>query len=124
MRKINQPHFIYILIITVIITFTSCSDDTNKAPKYSGKASGYGGEVSVTITLTENKKIGTLLIDASSESQEVGQVAARRVAKTIIAKQSLAIDAVSGATMSSKAVLQATEQALKEAGIDVNSYKN
>jgi fumarate reductase flavoprotein subunit len=116
-----------ILVVSILGLFlTGCSLTTSKDPankKYSASAVGYGGDVTVEITATENGKIGTLRVDASTESPEIGGTAAPRMAKTIIAKQSLDIDAISGATITCKAVLNAAETALKQAGIDTEALK-
>lgn len=42
----------------------------------------------------------------------------------IVGSQSIAVDTVSGATHTSEAILAAVEDALKQAGLDVESYKN
>lgn len=113
-----------LMIITLVSTVLFSCSNKKKDPVYSGTAAGYNSDITVQVTLTENRTVGTLLVDASKEDPEIGQVAARRIAKTIVAKQSLKIDAVSGATQSSEAVLKATEVALKEAGIDTETLKN
>ena len=46
------------------------------------------------------------------------------IPKAIVEYQSLGIDAVSGATNTSNAVLSAVELCLKEAGMDVEEWKN
>ncbi len=98
------------------------SDAENK--KYSASVAGYGGDVTVEVTATKTGKIGTLRVDASEETPEIGGAAASRMAKTIVAKQSLSIDTVSGATITCNAVLSAAESALKEAGIDTEALKD
>ena len=116
-----------ILIASILGLFlTGCSLTSSKDPankKFSASAVGYGGNVTVEVTATENGKIGTLKVDASTESPEIGGAAAPRMAKTIVAKQSLDIDAVSGATITCKAVLNAAETALKQAGLDTEALK-
>lgn len=115
---------IKILIIISLVSIFLPSCNTKKEQIYSSTVAGYGGDITVSVTVTENQTVGSILVDASTEDPEIGQVAARRIAKTIIAKQSLKIDAISGATKSSEAVLKATETALDQAGIDTKSLKN
>ncbi|WMJ89331.1 FMN-binding protein [Anaerocolumna sp. MB42-C2] len=118
---------LYILpfLITALL-LTGCSyintKDT-KVKKYSAAAAGYGGDVTVEVTAASTGKIGTLRVDASQETPDIGGKAASRMAKTIVAKQSLSIDSISGATITCKAVLSAAETALKEAGIDTEALK-
>ncbi len=116
-----------ILIVSILGLFlTGCSLTSSKDPankKFTASAVGYGGDVTVEVTATENGKIGTLRVDASTETPEIGGAAAPRMAKTIVAKQSLDIDAVSGATITCKAVLNAAETALRQAGLDTEALK-
>lgn len=114
----------FFIIILLMSTFLLSCSNNKKEQVYSSTATGYGGDITVNVTITENRNVGTLLVDATSEDPSVGQVAARRIAKTIVAKQSLKIDAISGATKSSEAVLKATEAALGKAGIDTTTLKN
>lgn len=118
----------FILFACILSLYLSgCSFNSSKDPenkKYSAAATGYGGDVTVEVTATVTGKIGTLKVDASKETPDIGGLAAPRIAKTIVAKQSLSIDAVSGATITSKAVLSAAETALKQAGIDTEALKD
>lgn len=120
-QKLKLTIYILTLLMLVSITFISCSKRDENL--YTAKAAGSSGDITVSVTITENKTIGTLLVDASSEDPEIGQVAARRIAKTIIAKQSLNINTISGAEETCQAVLKATELALKEAGLDTEALK-
>lgn len=122
--KILENRIKVFIIISLMSTFLLSCSNNKKEQVYSSTAAGYRGDITVNVTITENKTVGTLLVDASTEDPTVGQVAARRIAKTIVAKQSLNIDAISGATKSSDAVLKATEAALEQAGIDTKSLKN
>ncbi|MDF2802614.1 MAG: FMN-binding domain protein [Anaerocolumna sp.] len=116
-------HIIYILAFFTLVSFSFHSCSNKKEQVYTATATGNSGDITVNVTLTENKTIGTLLVDASAEDPEVGQVAARRIAKTIVAKQSLNINTISGAEKTCEAVLKATEMALKEAGVDTEALK-
>lgn len=120
-QKLKLTIYILTILMLVSITFISCSKRDENL--YTAKAAGSSGDITVSVTITENKTIGTLLVDASSEDPEIGQVAARRIAKTIIAKQSLNINTISGAEETCQAVLKATELALKEAGLDTEALK-
>jgi fumarate reductase flavoprotein subunit len=91
---------------------------------YTANAAGYGGDVTIDLIVAADGKINSIKVDAPKEAPEIGGAAIPIIAKQIIATQSLSIDAVSGATITSTAVLTATENALKEAGIDTESLKN
>lgn len=123
MKILKFKHTIYMLTILSLVSITLLSCSQKKENLYTAKAAGSSGDITVSVTITENKTIGTLLVDASSEDSEVEQVAARRIAKTIIAKQSLNINTISGAEKTCQAVLEATEIALKKAGLDTEALK-
>ena len=109
------------------LLLTGCSYINTKNPqnqKYSATVAGYGGDITVEVTTTDSGKIGTMRVDASKETPDIGGKAAPRVAKSIVAKQSLSIDSISGATITCKAVLTAAETALQEAGVDTEALKN
>lgn len=123
--KFQMKHII--LFISIIGLFLSgCEIAASNNPdskKYSASAAGYGGDVTVEVTTTKDGKIGTLKVDAPMETPDIGGVAASRMAKTIVSKQSLAIDTISGATITCQAVLNAAETALKQAGLDTEALK-
>ncbi len=115
-----------ILIASIFILLSGCKKDgpDDKVKKFSATAAGYGGDVTVEVTLADTGKIGTLKVDASKETPEIGGAAAPRIAKTIVARQSLSVDSISGATITCDAVLNAAETALKQAGMDTEALKN
>lgn len=77
---------------------------------------GFGGEVSVKLTV-ENNKITALEITADKETPDVGGAAAKKLQEQILAQQNVNVDAVSGATKTSTAVLKAVQSALQETGV-------
>lgn len=97
--------------------------DKVEGKTYTATVKGYGGDVTVDVTVGDDGTINALNVDAPEETVEVGGKAATKIAKAIIAKQSLAVDTVSGATITSNAVISATESALKEAGVDTEALK-
>lgn len=108
------------------LSLMGCKDkdsDSVDGTTYTGTAQGYEGEVTVKVTVAKDGTINAIDVDAPDETKEVGGAAAPKVAKSIISNQSLAVDTVSGATITSNAVISATEAALKEAGIDTEALK-
>ena len=62
-------------------------------------------------------------IDSSGETKGVADEVFKRLPKEIIANQTLNVDAVSGATISSHGVIDGVAQAINEAGGDANEWK-
>lgn len=80
---------------------------------YSARASGIG-DVIVTMTFDANK-ITDVVLDVSHETPSIGQAAADALKKSLLAGQTAEIDAVSGATITSKAVRQAAAKCIAQA---------
>lgn len=85
-----------------------------KAGTYSAKAAGIGGDVKVTMTFTADR-IADVLIDASCETPSIGVVAAEKLKTLIISSQKVSLDAVSGATVTSSAVVRAAQKCVDQA---------
>lgn len=85
------------------------------AETYTAEAPGFGGAVSVTLTV-EDGAITAVEIAGDQETPGVGAAALEPLADQILAAQSADIDGVTGATMTSTAVKQAAADALAQAG--------
>ncbi len=102
---------------------TSSGNSSVKAGTYTAVEKGFGGDVTVTVTVAEDGAVSSIDVAAESETPAVGGKAAPKLAQSIVDSQSLGVDAVSGATVTSTAVLTAVENALSQAGMDVNAWK-
>lgn len=80
---------------------------------YSARASGIG-DIIVTMTF-DSDKITDVVLDVSHETPSIGQAAAEALKKSLLAGQTAEIDAVSGATITSKAVRQAAAKCIAQA---------
>lgn len=87
---------------------------------YVGEADGFGGKIVAEVTIAGGA-ITDVKVTGDSETEGLGSVAVEKLPGKILAAQSLEVDTVSGATVSSKAVLLAVTNALAEAGIDAAS---
>ncbi|MEG1774522.1 MAG: FAD-dependent oxidoreductase, partial [Oscillospiraceae bacterium] len=89
---------------------------------YEGSAAGFGGDVKVTVTLTADQ-IQKIDVHKNAETPEIGAVALEKLPTKIIEGQTLAVDAVAGATVSSKALVAAVTAALTASGADVTALQ-
>ena len=80
---------------------------------YYGTAEGYSGDVSVAVVIQE-ESIKAILITETSDDEAFFQ-RAMGVVKNVLKTQSTEVDTVSGATYSSKGILGAIQNALKQA---------
>ena len=85
------------------------------AGKYTAFGRGHNGELPITVTFSENK-ILDILVDQSKESEGIANPAFERIPQQIIDGQTLNVDVISGATVSSQAVINGVAQAVDMAG--------
>ena len=88
---------------------------------YTETATGFGGEVSVTATVSENK-IEDVQITGDHETENIGTFAVEMLGERILAAQSPNVDALTGATVTSNAILGALKKALTAAGADMSAF--
>ncbi|MGP0587702.1 FAD-dependent oxidoreductase [Paenibacillus timonensis] len=103
---------------------TAAAASAFKAGTYTGEAEGKDGVIKVQVTMEQADRIKDIKILSQTETEGLGDSALNKVKEQILANQSLAIDAVSGASVSSDAMLKAVENAVKKAGGDVNALKS
>lgn len=118
-----------LMTLAMLASFAACSQSANvestptpvpeskpAAGKYTDgthTASAYGmnGEVPVTVVV-ENGAIVSVTVGDHSETPGIGTMAAEQLPEKIIAAQSADVDVVSGATITSNAILKAVKIAL------------
>ena len=89
---------------------------------FTGTAKGFGGDVSVTLTLTDGAITGCTA-EGKDETQGVGSEAIAKMPGEIAESGSIAVDGVSGATITSTAIKEAAAAALTAAGLNPDDYK-
>lgn len=97
--------------------------DNLKVPAvYTATAKGFGGDVTVTVTV-DGSTIKNVTAIGAGETPSIGSVAIEKLPAAIVAAQSTQIDGITGATSSSTAVFEAANAALKAAGLDPAAMK-
>ena len=81
---------------------------------YAAETKGFGGKVVVTITM-DGSTITDVKAEGTAETPGIGSQAIERIPARILENQSADVEAVSGATISSKAVMEAAHLALEQA---------
>ena len=100
----------------------STSSDAGVSGDFTGTAKGFGGDVSVTLTLTDGAITGCTA-EGKEETQGVGSEAIAKMPGEIAESGSIAVDGVSGATITSTAIKEAAAAALTAAGLNPDDYK-
>ena len=111
------------VLVLSLMVFAGCSKDSKpnsdaqakyKAGTYTSEQKGYGGNLKVEVTVSDSK-IESITVGDNQETKEIGGKAIEELTNKIISEQKPEQDAVSGATVTSKAFLDAVKDALSQA---------
>ena len=94
-------------------------DDSNQTWKdgtYYGSGTGFNGEVKVKVVIADGQISDISVVSHNDDSSFMGQ--AEGLISDIISSQSTNVDAVSGATYSSRGIINAVRAALKQAAVN------
>lgn len=107
------------IILSCLLTLSGCSKRSVEV-----KVDGHNGPISVKVSV-DHSHIESIEYYNHQETLEVVQQAAETMIDAIIAKQSLAVDVASGATVTCQAILKGCENALIQLGFHRNQlYQN
>lgn len=112
-------------LLSVAFGLALVAAQANAAPKdgvYKEKVMGLIAPFTVEVTL-EGGKIVKVTSNDALESPGVGAEAIKTLGERIVREQTAGVDGVSGASLTSFAMLQGTRQALKKAGADDSFFK-
>ncbi|MEK3793878.1 FAD-dependent oxidoreductase [Paenibacillus sp. FSL R7-0204] len=128
-KSVKKILSVILLMSLVILSVAGCSGTKNedspkdaggityKAGTYTGSADGKNGAVQVEVTFSEHA-IDTVKVVNFKETEGVSDASVTKIPKAIVDNQSLKIDAVSGATVTSDAILAAVADCVTQAGVD------
>lgn len=138
MRK-NLRKFIAILAcITIATSMFGCSskkdadnikvdgdnqttnENSYTAGSYTGIGKGKNGNVEVKVEF-DGSSIKSVEVIKNSETEGISEPAIEKISTKIVEQQSLAVDSVSGATVTSQAIKDAVADCVKQAGGDVDA---
>lgn len=103
----------WILMLSLLLV---CSMMTGAlAADYTATAQGFGGDVTVTLSI-EDGVLTQVAVDANSETEGIGSRAVDILPTMMVEANSTDADTVAGATITSKAILEAASAALAESG--------
>ncbi|MDO4268542.1 MAG: FAD-dependent oxidoreductase [Eubacteriales bacterium] len=88
---------------------------------FTGKAAGFHGDITVQIT-AEGEKLTDIQILEQTETEGIGAAALPVLVQEALDNQTINVDSVSGATVTSDGFRAALEDAIKNAGLDVEKF--
>ena len=100
----------------------SASSTAGVSGEFTGTAKGMGGDVTVTLTLTDGKITGCTA-EGKDETPGIGTMALEQLPGAIAESGSIAVDGVATATITSDAIKEAAAAALAAAGLNADDYK-
>lgn len=101
---------------------TSGSEKKFKAGKYTAEAKGHNAPLKVEVEV-DDSSIKEIKILEHKETPGISDAALKDIPKGIVEAQTLAVDTISGATITSNAVIVAITEALKQAGGNIDELK-
>lgn len=110
------------MVLSLMSTIAFADGSYYKSGTYTSVANGMMGDVSVSVSFSE-EAITEVIIGDHSETPGISDPAIEKISKAIVEQQSLAIDVVAGATMTSKAILAAVEDCVVQAGGSLDALK-
>ena len=119
MKKLSRILFNLFLAFLLAGAVSCSKSKTLTDGTFTGTGAGHGGDVTVSITVKDGRVTDAKIL-REAESPEIGPVAEQQILERFMQEQKTeTIDVVSGATITSNAVLDALEMALnKSRGIE------
>lgn len=117
-----------VLTLFLSLTLVACSSKPQndgaayKAGTYTAEANGMNGPVKVEVTVTSDAIEKIVVLD-HKETPSISDLAITEMPVRIIDTQGLGVDTISGATITSNALLEAVTLALTEAGANIEALK-
>lgn len=115
MKKLISLVLSLCLLATMLVVPAMAEPFT--AGAYTATVKGNNGDLTVEVTF-EADKIASVVVTSHVETAGLADPALTNVPAAIVAQQSLAVDTVAGATVTSKAILSAVADCVKQAGGD------
>lgn len=129
MFKTIKKWFALLLCLAMIFSLTACQTQNANleqeiqanytAGTYTASALGKNGEILVEVAFSQDK-IDSVKIIEHKETAGIGDAPINAIPEKIVANQSLAIDAMTGATMTSDAILTAVKDCVTQANGNID----
>lgn len=103
----------WLLVVCMLFTFGAAANAETGTLTTEGAAQGFGGVVSVKLTMTDGA-ITEVVINGEKETPTVGGKAIEALSAAMLASRSVDVDAITGATVTSDAVLLAAKSAYNQ----------
>ena len=121
MKKILLAVVMVVVVAAGLLVYSNGKTASNGTTSV-GTAKGFGGDVTVTLTLADGKITGCTA-EGKDETEGVGSTAIDQLPGAIAESGSIAVDGVAGATVTSNAIKEAAAAALTAAGLNPADFQ-
>lgn len=111
-RKLSAAVAMSLVVGVSLAACGGSSSSTAAGVTKTGSAEGFGGAVTATLTVDANGTVTDCKLEGAQETESIGGAALEELSKQVVAANGPAIDGVSGATVTTKAVRKAVAAAL------------
>lgn len=114
-----------LLTVLMVISLGACSQpktDAFKGGTFTGTAKGFAGDITVEVTIDDNKTITDVKVVEHTETEDIGGKALETLAKDVVALNSSQVDTVTTATVTSLAFIEAVNAAITAAGLNPEDF--
>ncbi len=111
-----------LMTLLFVLLGTTAWAQSYTAGVYTAQANGNNGPVTVEVEVSD-AEILSVKVTEHAETAGLSDTPIERIPAKIVEGQTLAVDTVSGATNTSNAILKAAEDALAQAGADIEALK-
>ena len=110
-----------VALLTVLCMMLSVVPAMADAVTGEATAKGFGGDVKVTVTV-DNGVITAVTAEGADETPAIGGVAMEKLSAAMVDNNTINVDVMTSATVTSNAVLAAAADAIKAAGLNVEDF--
>lgn len=114
-----------LLTVLMVISLGACSQpktDAFKGGTFTGTAKGFAGDITVEVTIDDNKTITDVKVVEHTETEDIGGKALETLAQDVVALNSSQVDTVTTATVTSLAFIEAVNAAITDAGLNPEDF--
>ena len=121
-KKKMKKSLAMLMTLLFVLLGTTAWAQSYTAGVYTAQANGNNGPVTVEVEVSD-AEILSVKVTEHAETAGLSDTPIERIPAKIVEGQTLAVDTVSGATNTSNAILKAAEDALAQAGADIEALK-
>ncbi len=112
----------FMAVFLSVALMTGCSKASGEEKTARGTGKGIHGDVVVEVTATDSKIISVTVVE-QNETKGIGSVAVDELPGKMVDANSIEVDAISSATVTSDAIKEGVREAIQNMGYDVSVFE-